>query len=118
MIRAIRGAVTCENTRESICEGAKVMLEQIISKNALEIEQVVAVTFTCTKDLNAAYPAIAAREIGLTAASLMCLAEMDVPGSLEKCVRVQVLAEMDVPQKDVRHVYLRDARVLRLDLAD
>ena len=118
MIRAIRGAVTAENTAESITTNTRLMLKKILSANNLGIDEIISVVFTCTKDLNAVYPAVAAREIGLTAASLMCMAEMDVPGSLPGCVRVQVLAETDLAQNEITHAYLKGARILRPDLAD
>jgi len=118
VLNAIRGAITCENTSESINENISIMLQGIMFLNGLDIEQIISVIFTCTKDLNAAYPAAAAREIGIVSASLLNMAEMDVSGSLMGCIRVQVLAEMEVAQKDINHVYLKEARALRPDLVD
>jgi len=116
MVRAIRGAITAKNTRESILESTRMMLKAILAENDLEIDQIIAVTFTCTRDLDAVYPAVAAREIGLVSASLMCMTEMDVQGSLPYCIRVQVLAETDAAPDYINHVYLREARKLRPDL--
>ena len=115
-VRAIRGAITAENSGESIIENTKVLLNEIFAANGLAIEQVISVLFTCTKDLNAAYPAGAAREMGMVNTALMCAAEMDVPGGLEKCIRVQVLADGDASQGQVKHIYLKEARALRPDL--
>ena len=115
-IRAVRGAVCAENSRESILERARFLLEEIFKTNSLVNEQIISITFTCTKDLDAVYPAVAAREMGLVNASLMCMAEMDVRGAMQGIVRVQVLAEMDLPQAQVRHIYLGKAATLRPDL--
>jgi len=118
MVIAVRGAITVENTRDSIMDGTRLMLREILAENELDLEQIIAVTFTCTSDLDAVYPAVVAREIGLTSASLMCMQEMQVVGGMPKCVRVQVLANATVAQDNVRHVYLREARTLRPDLFD
>jgi len=117
-MRAIRGAVCAENTKESILENATTMLKEIFRANSIEIEQVVSVTFASTKDLDAVFPAVAARAIGLTSASLLCLQSMDVVGALPCCIRVQVLADLDVPQSQIKHVYLGEAEVLRPDLVE
>jgi len=116
-MRAIRGAICAENTKESILTRTRELLDEIFLVNGLEVLQVVAITFTCTKDLDAVYPAQAAREAGILEASLMCVAEMDAQGSMQGIVRVQMLVEMDVPQSAVRHVYLGRAAGLRPDLA-
>ncbi|MCL2855428.1 MAG: chorismate mutase [Defluviitaleaceae bacterium] len=116
MMRAMRGAICAENSKQSILENTTTLLKEIFKANKLEVDQVVAVTFTCTKDLDAAYPAAAAREMGLTSASLMCVQEMDVAGSLPRCIRVQVLADTHMPQNKMRHVYLGEAKSLRPDL--
>lgn len=117
MIRAIRGATTAVNTRDGIVGAAEELLREILKVNNLDIDQVISVLFTVTDDLYAAYPAVAARNLGMVHASLMCAQEMRVVGSLPRCVRVQVTAEMKgVAQKDVRHVYLRETRALRPDL--
>jgi len=116
MIRAIRGATTAENTKESIIESTTELLEKMLTANNLGIDQIISMTFTATEDLDAAYPAVAAREMGMTNVSLMCAQEMRVVGSLQNCIRVQVLAETNAAQRDVRHVYLKEARLLRPDL--
>lgn len=114
-ISAIRGATTAENTVESILENTKELLKEVLSANNLQIEDLFSVIFTCTKDLDAAYPAAAAREMGITKASLMCAQEMHVKGSLEKCIRLQVLAKNPFCREPV-HVYLKKAKALRPDL--
>lgn len=112
----IRGAVTAENTREDILSKTKEMLESIIDKNNLSVENILSIFFTATKDLTAVYPAVAAREINITKAALMCFQEMHVDGSLEKCIRVTLTAESDKKQSEAVHVYMGGAVVLRPDL--
>lgn len=117
-MRAIRGAVCAENTKESILENTTLMLKEIFRANHIEIEQVVAVTFASTKDLDAVFPAVAARSLGLLSASLLCLQSMDVVEALPYCIRVQVLVDLDIPQSKVKHVYLGEAQSLRPDLVE
>ncbi len=113
----IRGAVTAEeNSKSQILENTRKMLFAIMERNELEIADIIQIQFTMTKDLDAVYPAVAAREIGITEAALMCSQELYVQGSLEKCIRCAVLCNSDKKQKDVFHVYLADAKVLRPDL--
>ncbi|MCL2753544.1 MAG: chorismate mutase [Defluviitaleaceae bacterium] len=116
MTRAIRGAICAENTTTSILANTKTLLGTILETNSLHLSQIISITFTCTKDLDAIYPAVAARDMGLVQTSLMCVAEMDVAGAMQGLIRVQVLAEMDMPQNDVRHIYLGEAEALRPDL--
>lgn len=115
---SIRGAITTkENNKEAILEATRLMLEEIIQANQLQIEHIIQIHFSATKDLDAVYPAVAARNIGITSASLMCFQEMNVAGSLEKCIRVDVLVEQEgLTRANVKHQYLRDAKRLRPDL--
>jgi len=115
-VKAIRGAVCAQNTVGSIEENTTRLLKEIFAANSLAIDDVIAVTFTCTKDLDAAYPAVAARKFGLTHASLMCVQEMDVVGSLPQCIRVQILASTTIAQNKISHIYLGEAKRLRSDL--
>ena len=111
MAYCIRGAVTCSsNTKEDILNETKRLLLDIISENSLNIEDIISVFFTATN------PAAGARELGITEAALMCFQEMYVDGSLEKCIRVGVLAENGRKQKDAVHVYIGGAEKLRPDL--
>jgi chorismate mutase len=115
--RGIRGATTVNANREETIIGAtRQLLEQIVTANGLAAEDVASVIFTATPDLNAAYPARAAREMGWVHVPLLCMQEMAVPGSLEQCVRVLVLWNTDRPPDQIRHVYLGRARALRPDL--
>lgn len=117
MIKCIRGAITVErNTREDILDATKVMLLDIIKNNNLDLAQIISIYFTATKDLDAAYPAVAAREIGICDAALMCVQEMYVQGSLKMCIRANVTAMLS-DEHIIRHSYLRGAARLRPDLA-
>lgn len=115
---AIRGAITvAENSKEAILEGTKVMLEAIIKDNQLVDEEMVSIFFSATKDLTAVYPAVAARDMGITNASLLCVQEMFIEGSLQMCLRILMHVEKKgVIQKCAKHVYLEKAAALRPDL--
>ncbi len=114
-LRAIRGAIQVgANTPEEISSGVKELLPAILQANSLTPEQVISVLLTCTPDLNAAFPAASAREIGFGAVPLLCAVEMDVPGSLPLVIRVMMHAELE---SEAKHIYLRGATVLRKDIA-
>ena len=115
--RGIRGAITvAENDAGAILAATRELLEQMIAENGVREEDVASVTFTATPDLDAAYPAVAARQLGWTRAALICMQEMPVAGSLPRCIRVLVHWNTDRTGDEVRHVYLREARCLRPDL--
>lgn len=111
----IRGAAGVdENTPGAILEATRGLLEEILARNGLQREQVTAALFTLTPDLNAAFPAAAARDLGWKDAALMCAQEIAVPGAPPSIVRVLLLVEHPGPAV---HVYRGRARVLRPDLA-
>ena len=114
-LRAIRGAIQVgANSPEEIASGVKELLPAILEANSLKAEDVISVLLTCTPDLNAAFPAAYAREIGFGAIPLLCAVEMDVPGALPLVIRVMLHVQMD---RQASHVYLRGAISLRKDLA-
>ena len=116
---AIRGAITVkEDTKEAILEGTEEMLKSIIDDNNLEDVEIISIVFSATKDLTQIYPAVAARNLGITHASLLCVQEMYVAESLQKCIRILMHVEKNLLQKDIKHVYLRDAKILRPDLTE
>lgn len=116
-IVCIRGAVTVDNNyKEEILEKTKEVIQKIVNENLIHTEEIRSIIFTTTKDLDQVYPAVAARELGITDASLMCVQEMYVEGSLEKCVRVMLTAECSLNQKELKHIFLGKAVVLRPDL--
>ena len=117
MCRGIRGAITVpENDAGAILAATRELLEEMIAGNGVREEDVASVTFTATPDLDAAYPAVAARELGWTRAALICVQEMAVAGSLPRCIRVLIHWNTDRANGELRHVYLREARRLRPDL--
>lgn len=118
LVRGIRGATTVEtNTREAILEAAGELLGEIVSANQVERDHVASVIFTTTPDLNAEFPAVAARDMGWTDIALMCGHEMSVPGSLQRCLRILMHVNTELGVDEIKHIYLRGARALRPDLA-
>lgn len=116
-IVSIRGAITVEeNTVESILSNTKELLYEIEVRNHIDKDKVISIIFSATKDLNKVYPARAAREMGYVNSGLMCFNEMVVEGSLDKCIRIMVTYNSNKSQKDVKHVYLKGATILRPDL--
>ena len=115
-ICSIRGAITIDkDTREEILSRTKEVLTEILQKNGLKKEDIISVLFTATRDIKSAYPAASARELGLTNASLMCVQEMYVEGSLPMCIRISLTA-IGKKQDDIKHIYMREAKKLRPDL--
>lgn len=118
MVRALRGATTVNNNDSNeILEETKILLTDIVEKNNINEDDVISIIFSVTKDLNAAFPAVAARKMGWTNVALFCTNEMDVPGSLSKCIRVLLHINTEKGNKELTHVYLNGAKILRPDLA-
>ena len=117
MVRAIRGATTVENNDavEILRETEKLLVE-IYEKNKLKEEDIISIIFTVTNDLNATFPAVAARNLGWTSIALMCTNEIPVPRSLEKCIRVLMHINTEKRNEEIKHIYLNNAKVLRPDL--
>lgn len=114
MVRGIRGATTVENnTEEEILEATAELLEKLIAANDIEMENVASVIFTTTRDLDAEFPAVAARKMGWDDVALMCGHEMEVPKALKKCLRVLLHVNTDKRLSDIVHVYIRGAKDLR-----
>ena len=113
---ALRGAASIEsNTERAILDGTRELVEEILSRNDLAIDQLVSCVFSATTDLNAQFPAVAARDLGLNKVPLLCTQEIEVPGALPRVIRILLhyyAANGHAPQ----HVYLGDARTLREDL--
>jgi chorismate mutase len=113
---AVRGAVqTPRNEEDAILESTEELMRELLSRNVIDTGHVVSVIFTCTDDLNAQFPAVAARRLGLNRVPLLCAREIDVPGAMQRVIRVIVHyygANEHLPQ----HVYLGEAQRLRADL--
>ncbi|MEX1255475.1 MAG: chorismate mutase [Dehalococcoidia bacterium] len=116
--RGIRGAITVEaNDAEEILEATTELLTEMLRANALQVEDVASAFFTTTRDLNAEFPALAARDrLGWDYVALLCAHEMDVPGSMQRCLRILLLVNTEREARELQHVYLRGARKLRPDL--
>jgi chorismate mutase len=117
--RGIRGASSVDaNDADTIIAATRGLLERIVSANDISVNDVASVIFTATPDLDAAYPARAAREMGWVNTPLLCMQEMAVVDSLTRCIRVLVLWNTDRFPDQIRHVYLGRARALRPDLVE
>ena len=111
---ALRGANTVsENTAEAILAATDELMRALLDRNSLRAEDLVSCIFTLTPDLDAEFPAVAAREMGLSSVPLLCAREIPVPGALPHVIRVLIHAYMD---REAAHVYLGEAAKLRLDL--
>ena len=117
--RGIRGAISVDaNGAESIVTATRKLLEHIISANSVAVDDLVSVIFTVTPDLDAAYPARAARELGWVHTPLLCMQDVAVEDGLPRCIRVLVHWNTDLDPTQIRHVYLGAARTLRPDLME
>lgn len=114
MCRGVRGATTADaNTKEAILEATRELLTRMVEANTIEVDQVAAVFFTTTTDLNAEFPAVSARQMGWIHAALMDAHEMAVPDGLSKCIRALLLVNTEKRPEELHHVYLRGAINLR-----
>ena len=118
--RGIRGATTITKDRkEDVISATHELLEGILDSNpTLKKEDIASAIFTTTEDVIAAYPALAARQIGWDLIPMLCAREIPVPGSLPLCIRVLIQWNTDLPQGDINHIYLRGAKILRPDLVE
>jgi len=117
MTRGVRGATTVEvNSAEAILQATEELLEEMMKANELEEESVASAFFTVTQDLNAEFPALAARKMGWNDVALLCGHEMNKPGALPMCLRILLHVNTERARSEIRHVYLRGARVLRPDI--
>lgn len=113
---AVRGAVQAEaNEAEAILAATETLLRDLVDRNALTAEAMVSCLFTTTEDLDAEFPAVAARRLGLDAVPLICAREIDVPGAMPRVIRAMVHYYAD-PAHRPAHVYLGATQELRADL--
>lgn len=114
MIRGIRGAITVKNNDASgILDATEKLLSEIVKSNGIKVEDIASIIFSATKDLDATFPAEAARKIGWKYVPLLCSNEIDVKGSLKSCIRVLLHVNTDKSQQEIKHIYLEGAKVLR-----
>ncbi len=112
--RGIRGATTiATNAKEEILVATQELLQQMIESNGVEKKAVACVLFTTTSDLDAEFPAVAARQLGWTEVPLLCGREMDVPNSLPRCLRILILFNTEKKAEEIGHIYIRGAEVLK-----
>ena len=115
----LRGAITCDaDTKDEIEEKTQRMVKELLSRNDLAPDDIVSMIFTATEDLSAQFPATAARGLGLDQVPLLGAQEIDVPGSMPRCIRVLVHCYSDKSRDELHHVYLEGARALRGDLPE
>ncbi len=113
--RGIRGATIADaNTDTAIYAATREMLQQLIDANGIEEQDVAAAYFTVTPDLNAGFPAAAARQLGWNNTALLCAREIAVPNSLSACIRVLILVNTEKQSKDLVNIYLKGTEVLKL----
>jgi len=116
-VRGVRGAVTAEaNTEEAILDATRRLLVEMARANDVAPHELAAIVFTATRDLTAAFPAEAARQLGWVSVPLISGVEIDVPGALPRCIRVLMLWNTPRAPEEIVHVYLAAAAQLRPDL--
>ncbi len=116
--RGVRGATTVEkNEREEILTATRQLLALLIRHNEIEATDIASAIFTTTPDIDAEFPALAARQLGWLEVPLICSHEMTVPGSLPLCIRVLINWNTEKTQSEIEHVYVREAKRLRPDLS-
>ncbi len=114
--RGVRGATTAEdNSPEEILKATRQLLALMIRQNDIRPEDVCSAWFSTTTDLDAEFPALAARQLGWLDVALMCVHELDVPGSLRHCIRILLHWNTDKPPAEIVHVYVKEAARLRPD---
>ena len=118
-VRALRGATTLErDERGHLFARTQELIAEVLARNELTEDDLISIVFTATDDVHSAYPAEAAREAGITHVPLLCTRELDIEGGIARCIRVLVHAYTIRTARDLRHVYLHDARQLRTDLPE
>ncbi len=116
-VRALRGATTVEDDEpDQITERTVALLEAMFQRNGVDHDDLISIWFTATEDLTSAFPAAAARQLGLGDVPLLCAREIPVVGSVSRCIRVLAHLSTDRPRNELHHVYLEGAVGLRDDL--
>ena len=117
-VRGVRGATTVESDDAGLIRAAaRELMEEILRRNQItDFDDVISAVFTTTEDLSAAFPAEAARAMGMSQVPLLCAREIPVPGSMPRCIRVLLHINSERSPKEIEHVYLRDSQKLRPDL--
>lgn len=117
-VRAIRGAVQLDaDEREHMLASVSELVSAILERNSLAVDDLISIVFTATPDLHCEFPAVGARDLGITDVPLLCAQELDVAGAMPRVIRVLAHAESERSKAEVQHVYLRGATALRKDIA-
>lgn len=118
-LRGLRGAITADNNIASdIVQETTLLLKEMMNRNDIEEEDIVSIIFSATDDLNAEFPAAAARTLGFKNTPLLCTKEIAVPGSITKCIRILMHFYTNKNAQELKHVYLKGAKRLRTDLPE
>lgn len=116
-IRALRGATTLdEDSRDQVMDRTGELVRELLARNGVVHDDLVSLLFTATPDIRSEFPAAAARAAGVSDVPLLCALELDVEGAVPLCIRVMAHLYTEREQRELRHVYLHGARMLRLDL--
>ena len=116
-VRALRGATTVDDdTPEQIEDRVVALLREMLTRNGVGHDDLVSILFTATDDVHSAFPAAAARTIGLGDVPLICARELDITDATARCIRVMMHLWTERPRAELRHVYLEGASGLRDDL--
>lgn len=114
LVRGVRGAISVDkNESAEIVERVEELLIEMVDANKIQTEDIASITFSSTDDLNATFPAVAARKLGWIEVPLFGTKEIDCPHGVPRCIRVLILLNTELPQKAIKHIYLREAVVLR-----
>lgn len=117
-VRGFRGAtLLADDDADEMREAVAELVTEMLRRNAVETDDLVSIIFTATPDIHSAFPASAARAIGLVDVPLLCAQEIDITGAVPRAIRVLMHAETSLRRAEVEHVYLRGAEVLRQDLS-
>ena len=109
--RGVRGATTADaNNSDAILKATRELLALMIRRNGIEADDVASVIFTTTPDLDAEFPALAARQLHWSTVALMCLHELGVPDSLERCIRILIHWNTDKTADEIQHIYIKGRR--------
>lgn len=117
-VRAIRGAVQLDaDEREHMLTSVAELVGAVLERNSLAVDDLISIVFTATPDLHCEFPAVGARDIGITDVPLLCAQEIEVAGAMPRVIRILAHAETELTKAEVSHVYLRGAVALRKDIA-
>lgn len=116
-VRGVRGATTIlQDSPDNIAKATQELLDKIIEDNSIETEDIASVLFSVTPDIHSDFPAKTARLMGWDQVPLFCFQEIPVSGALPLCIRVLIHVNTEKKQKEIKHIYLREAKILRKDL--